>query len=221
MTYGNTWSPGLDALLGGWQISGLVRLTSGFPGSVSNGYRWPTNWQLGGDAFVIGPIPAGRLKRGDGTVSMFTDQDKAIAAFDAPYPGDAGARNVYRGDGYASWDMSLAKRWKMPYGENHSVQFRWEVFNVPNLTRFDVQSNQPELDQVTAFGNYTGLLTPPTGHAVRPPLRVLRRVLGLRNSVSAPPGPGSGFKLRIPKTWHHAMPSFDWRWNLSAVAVVY
>ena len=27
-------SRGLDALLGGWQLSGLVRYTSGFPGSV-------------------------------------------------------------------------------------------------------------------------------------------------------------------------------------------
>ena len=79
----------------------------------------------------------------------------------ANYPGDAGARNVFRGDGYASWDMSLSKRWKMPWREAQSLQFRWEVFNVPNLTRFDVQSNIPELDQVTAFGNYTDLLTQP------------------------------------------------------------
>ena len=50
---------------------------------------------------------------------------------------------------------------KMPYSEAHSMQFRWEVFNVPNLTRFDVQSNIPELDQVNAFGNYTHLLTQP------------------------------------------------------------
>ncbi|MBP1598665.1 MAG: hypothetical protein H6Q05_4042 [Acidobacteria bacterium] len=161
MKHGTKMSRGLDALLGGWQVSGLVRLTSGFPGTVYNGYRWPTNWQLGGDANVVGSIPAGTVKRGDGTVSMFTDTDKAIAAFDAPYPGDAGARNVFRGDGYATWDMSLSKRWKMPWREAQSLQFRWEVFNLPNLTRFDVQSNTPELDQVTAFGNYTGLLTQP------------------------------------------------------------
>ena len=161
MQFGPDMSRGLDALLGGWQISGLVRYTSGFPGNVSNGYRWPTNWNSWTYGNVIGPIPAGTVKRGDGTVSMFTDKDKAIAAFDPPYPGDAGARNVFRGDGFASWDMSLSKRWKMPYHEDHSMQFRWEVFNVPNLTRFDVQSNLPALDQVTAFGNYTGLLTPP------------------------------------------------------------
>jgi hypothetical protein len=161
MKFGNNMSRGLDAIVGGWQISGLVRYTSGFPGIVWNGYRWPTNWNYPGFANVIGSIPAGTVKRGDGTVSMFTDKDKAIAAFDPAYPGDAGARNVFRGDGFASWDMSLSKRWKMPYREDNSVQFRWEVFNLPNLTRFDVRSNQPFLDQVTAFGNYTGLLTQP------------------------------------------------------------
>jgi hypothetical protein len=57
--------------------------------------------------------------------------------------------------------MSLGKRWKMPYAESNSLQFRWEVFNVTNLSRFDVQSNRPEIDIAGTFGNYTGLLTSP------------------------------------------------------------
>ena len=34
--------------------------------------------------------------------------------------------------------MSLGKDWKLPW-ENHSVQFLWQVFNAPNLTRFNAQ----------------------------------------------------------------------------------
>jgi len=49
----------------------------------------------------------------------------------------------------------------MPYAEGHSIQFRWEVFNVPNTVRFDVQSVQPELDIATSFGKYTRLLSNP------------------------------------------------------------
>ena len=49
----------------------------------------------------------------------------------------------------------------MPYSEHHSLQLRWEVFNVTNTSRFDVQSIQPELDISSTFGNYTGLLTNP------------------------------------------------------------
>ena len=61
--------------------------------------------------------------------------------------------------------MALSKRWKLPF-EGHSLQFRWEVFNVPNLVRFNVQSVgvnlSPSLQQApSAFGDYTGLLTQP------------------------------------------------------------
>ena len=59
--------------------------------------------------------------------------------------------------------MSINKRWKMPL-EGHSLQFRWEVFNVPNLKRFHAQSvsNPFTLQQLpSAFGAYTSLLTDP------------------------------------------------------------
>ena len=38
----------MDAIVGGWQLSGLARWTSGFPVFVANGATWPTNWQFGG-----------------------------------------------------------------------------------------------------------------------------------------------------------------------------
>jgi Carboxypeptidase regulatory-like domain len=151
-----------EALIGGWQTSGILRWTTGFPVNIFNGYYWATNWQLGGQAVVVGKAPATQTtKNPDGTVNMFSDPTAAYNGFRFALPGESGSRNPIRGDGFFSWDMSLAKRWKMPYAENHSLQFRWEVFNVPNSTRFNVQSNPPELDEVTAFGKYTGLLTNP------------------------------------------------------------
>jgi hypothetical protein len=65
--------------------------------------------------------------------------------------------------------MALSKRWKMPW-ESHSLHFRWNVFNVANLTRFNVfsglQSGQAcaciaGIQQPESFGKYTGLLTNP------------------------------------------------------------
>ncbi len=55
--------------------------------------------------------------------------------------------------------MGLGKRWQLPY-EGQSVQFRWEVFNVLNLTRFDVQTITNGIDE-GSFGQYSGLLTNP------------------------------------------------------------
>jgi len=163
---GRTWGKGAhgitEALLGGWQLSGLFRITSGFPISISNGYEWPTNWQLGGEATLLGSLPAMRTtKHGDGTVNMFADQTAALNDFMFTVPGASGIRNPVRGDGTIGLDAGLAKRWKMPWSENQTLQFRWEVFNVPNWNRFNVQSNPPEIDISSTFGNYTNLLTNP------------------------------------------------------------
>ncbi len=49
----------------------------------------------------------------------------------------------------------------MPWSEKQSHQFRWEVFNITNSVRFNVQSAAPEVDVSNTFGNYTGLLTNP------------------------------------------------------------
>jgi Carboxypeptidase regulatory-like domain/TonB dependent receptor len=151
----------LDAIIGGWQLSGLFRLTSGLPVNVFGGFNWPTNWQLGGNAFLTGPVQTGAFKNPDGTVNMFKNGPAALSSFTAPFPGDSGARNQIRGDGFFNIDAGLAKRWRMPWSEKQSLQLRWEVFNVTNSTRFDVQSNPPELDISSTFGNYTGLLTNP------------------------------------------------------------
>jgi hypothetical protein len=49
--------------------------------------------------------------------------------------------------------------------EKQSLQFRWEVFNLSNSVRFDVQagliSGALGLGSGGSFGNYSGLLTNP------------------------------------------------------------
>lgn len=160
-TFGRNAGSFLDALAGGWQLSGLARWTTGFPISVNNGQSWPTNWQNPGLAQLLAQTKAGVFKQPNGTVNLFADPAAARNAFIHPFPGQSGSRNILRGAGFAGWDMSLSKRWKMPW-ESHSLQFRWEVFNVPNLHRFNIQSNPPSLFQTQrSFGAYTGLLTEP------------------------------------------------------------
>ena len=159
-----------EAIIGGWQVSGLARWTSGFPFTVDNGNFWPTNWDEQGIAQMVGRPQTGHFRQPDGTISVFANPTAAFADFQHPFPGQSGSRNVIRGDGYAGLDMALNKRWKMPF-EGHSLEFRWEVFNVPNLHRFNVDSGLQtgsacaciaSLQQVpNAFGAYTGLLTSP------------------------------------------------------------
>jgi hypothetical protein len=161
----------VDAVIGGWQLSGLARWTSGFPFSVDGGQRWPTDWFLTAIAQMTSKQKTGiyhLIDPGTGFafVSPFANPAAAQAAFTIPLPGQVGSRNVLRGDGYASLDMSLGKRWKIPSHESHNVQFLWQVFNVPNLTRFNAQGvGSSLLTSLTQspgkFGAYTGLLTQP------------------------------------------------------------
>jgi hypothetical protein len=158
-------APGwVNAVIGGWQFSGIYRITSGLPFSVRDGRNnFPTNGGTGGSLATLSgaPIKTGTTKTPDGRVLMFPNPNAAFNGFQFTAPGQSGNRNPLRGDGFVSWDSSLSKHWQMPYSEHHSLQFRWEVFNVPNSTRFNVQSNLPQLDQKTSFGQYTGLLTNP------------------------------------------------------------
>src|SRR5260370_16869199 len=79
----------------------------------------------------------GHHRDSKGAVSVFADPAAAFLDFQHPFPGQAGSRNVIRGDGDAGLDVGLSKLWKMPF-EGQSLQFRWEVSNVPNLKRFYV-----------------------------------------------------------------------------------
>ena len=159
--FGRGVGKGLDALIGGWQLSGLTRWSSGFPVTVDNGGVYPTDWQLEGQAALTGlPIVTGKTVV-QGYVNMFPNPTSAYAGFRHDYPGESGPRNTIRGDGYAGLDMGLAKTWIMPYSEKHSLAFTWNVFNVPNLTRFDVQTASLIYDEANTFGRYTHLLTNP------------------------------------------------------------
>jgi hypothetical protein len=155
----------LDAFIGGWQLSGLFRLTSGFPVTVDNGFsNFPTNFEMEGNADKVGHVTTG-VYFNTGTPNIFSNGPAAINSFAPAYAGESGTRNNIRGDGYFGIDLGLAKRWVLPWSEKQSLQFRWEVFNITNSVRFDAQSsllsNSLGLGSGSSFGNYSGLLTNP------------------------------------------------------------
>jgi hypothetical protein len=128
---------GLDAVIGGWQLSGLVRITSGFPFSVFNGAQWPTDWDLSGNGILTGSVKTGRFHNPSDpdVVSVFQTGSDAQSQFVEPLPGAAGQRNNFRGDGYFDIDSGLSKAWQIrEYG---ALKFAWEVYNVTNSVRFD------------------------------------------------------------------------------------
>jgi hypothetical protein len=144
--YGANMSRWLDAIVGGWQISGFYRQTSGLPFTVTNGQRWPTNWNLGGNATPNGqPIPAVVTSKNatgisGGGPNLWQNPADAFAGFREDFPGESGGRTQFRGQGLFDIDSGVYKRFTMPWSEHHTLTFRWESYNLTNTTRFDPAS---------------------------------------------------------------------------------
>jgi hypothetical protein len=167
----------VNAVLGGWSISGLYRWTSGLPFSISNGFQFPTNWELTGQADLVGPKPStgvgNNCSSGTCNPNVFVGATggtggpgstvTAVSSFDYPFPGGAGSRNNLRGPGYFDIDASLRKSWN--FTEGTRLAFGADVYNLTNSVRFDVGSiiynGNAAIDSGSAFGNFQSLLTGP------------------------------------------------------------
>lgn len=165
--YGSGWNSVADAVLGGWQISGLWRQTSGqVANGVYNGRQWPTNWNVTGFASQTGPNPVQGVYKdapavaGDPGPNLFSNPEGAADSWTPSLPGETGQRNGVRGGGYFTIDVGIAKNWTLPF-EGHTVQLRWEMFNITNSVRFDPYGASLTLSDVGSFGKYQDALTNP------------------------------------------------------------
>jgi hypothetical protein len=152
---------GLNRIIGGWQVSGVGRWTSGLPFSVISGAGWGTNWLEKSNMIQTGPIQTGTYINQNGAPDVFANAAQALASLQNPYPGEAGQRNNFRGNGYFGIDARLAKTWTL--GERVGMQFAWDVFNVTNSVRFDVNplNSLQNLTTSGSFGVYGATLTTP------------------------------------------------------------
>jgi len=158
----------LNALIGGWQLSGMWRWSSGFAISVYETGVWPTNWNNNNWAqWNLKKFERKQTKNapsiaGQGGANMFPNPQAALDAFDYVMPGQIGMRNGIRGDGIFNIDTNLAKRFVMPYLDGkHSIQFRWETFNLTNTAKFDVGTASLDISSGGTFGKYGDQLTSP------------------------------------------------------------
>ena len=169
MRFGSQMNKVLDAIVGGWQFSGTYRHSSGLPITTSTGSVWPTNWQLSNPAMPNGqPQPEvsvnknGLLPNGQRYPTLFATQDAgkaSLAAYRQTFPGEYGIRNNMRYGGYFNIDMGVFKTFRMPYHEGHSVQIRWETFNMTNTAILGTYSMS--LTSTTTWGRLNGQRSTP------------------------------------------------------------
>jgi len=169
---GSKSSSGLDAIIGGWQLSGLGRWTSALPFSVVDTRGFTNNFLFNDFMVKTGPVQSGLFH--DPTtgapiafpdpaavvagVSITTGVPATLTPLRFAFPGEAGSRNAFRGQGFFGIDASLAKTWKVY--ERMSLKFAWDVFNITNSVRFDTNSLDVGSDD-GGFGQYSGTLTTP------------------------------------------------------------
>jgi hypothetical protein len=158
----------VDAILGGWQLSGIFRWNTGLPTQPSpfDDARWATNWDVQANVVPLTPIHSCPNRPSTGQPKLFggCNLTAIYQNFRNPYPGETGSRNYLRLPGYVDLDLGFGKSWKMPYNENHQLQLRWDVFNVTNTQHFGaVDSSRtgmgvgldPKLNQLTPPGDWS------------------------------------------------------------------
>lgn len=143
---GSNWGGAAAAILGGWQVGGLVALRTGFPFEVT----FPGDPQNSGTTNRGNRVGSGVLS--NPTIDNWFDQ----SAFVVSEPGVYGTngRNILRGPGGKNFDFMLGKRFRMPW-EGHTVQFRFEAFNFTNTPQFG-QPNGGMLRAATGTINRAG-----------------------------------------------------------------
>jgi len=143
--YGQNMNKVADAIVGGWQVNGILSLHTGFPLTISAGDASGTN-SRGSRANCIAPAHVfGKQNAPDGGYQWFDPASYGPAA-----PGTFGSCGVgtVRGPGLSTLDLSVAKFF--PVTEHQRVEFRSEAINFTNTPIL----NSPN----TGLGGGLGLL---------------------------------------------------------------
>ena len=144
----------MDAILGGWQVNVIEKITSGFPlfivtsnnGSGVNFTNNTTNY------IRTNQVCNGRLD--NASVTQWFD----TSCFVDPPPGQLGTanRSPLYGPGFVNTDFSAVKYFKL--GERMNLEFRTEFFNLFNHPQFYI----PGTDVAsTGFGAITETVNNP------------------------------------------------------------
>lgn len=128
---GNDWGRPVNAVLGGWEWTGIMTAKSGLPLSIN-----PAQNNTGGFGFNQRPnvVPGVSAIPQNQSINDWINP----AAFAQPAPFTFGNAPRFfsdlRAPGYFNWDMGVQKWWH--FTESKSFEFRFEMFNALNHPDF-------------------------------------------------------------------------------------
>jgi hypothetical protein len=147
----------LGQVLGGWQLSGVVKLATGTPFSVIDSSA-ARDLDFDGFGDSSRPVILDRSIIGNHVSDPNTSQQQLPRAAFAPADpaihtiDDLSPRNGFFTPGTKNVDLALAKNFRMPY-EGHNLSVRIEAFNAFNQVKFGFPVN--DITNVN-FGRLTG-----------------------------------------------------------------
>ncbi|MET0213426.1 MAG: TonB-dependent receptor, partial [Vicinamibacterales bacterium] len=147
--YGSNVSPLVDAILGGWRVSGIFQARTGFPITVTDGANRSLQGQRGNERpnCIGDPVPS------DQNINHWLD----INAFQRVPLGTWGncGIGVARAPGYKNVDLVLAKKFSL--GGTRAFEFRAEAFNLTNTPSFGPPARN--INSPNDFGQITSTVS--------------------------------------------------------------
>jgi hypothetical protein len=157
---GAAWNRGVEAVLGGWALEGIVQIQGGAPRNI----------RTGGDRANVGKtqerpdvLRNPNLPADERTVERWFD----TTAFKMPELftfGNASAFMVEE-DGRINFDVSLGKKFRT--FESQALEFRTEFFNLPNHVSFTM----PSTGTLVSSGTFGQITTATTARQIQFALR--------------------------------------------------
>jgi Carboxypeptidase regulatory-like domain/TonB dependent receptor len=151
-TWGNNWNSAVNAILGGWNLSTIVGLKSGFPITVFDTRVTASSLQ----APRAGAFPRpNRIGTGLPTAQTIDNWINA-ADFSSPALGTFGNSRVgiLRGPNYGQIDLTIGKKFNITEGQR--LDLRAEFFNFTNRPNFTLPGR--DLGTAATFGRITNTI---------------------------------------------------------------
>jgi hypothetical protein len=157
--WGSNAGPALDALIGGWQLSGINSVSSGEPvtfiyapaasfqvSGIQQDFRGANNYRpnVTCDPYAASPSITGWFNR-----------DCVVIPTDPSQPFGNASRNTVRGPNFWTFDFAAVKR--LALAGSSAVEFRVEAFNLFNRTNFAAPNGNRS---AAGFGTITAAYDP-------------------------------------------------------------
>ena len=140
--FGGDLPGAVDALVGGWTLTGINRAESGQP--INLRYNPTSAFAVtaalaafqGGTSFRPNLIGDPHTPSDERTIDNYLNRNTVLVPTDQTQPFGSAGRNIARSNAFFQLDFGLHKSFALPMREDMRVEFRTEAFNILNKTNF-------------------------------------------------------------------------------------